>query len=214
MFSLPEASQASLKKWQGVIIDGYGLTGFSVAWCGEPSKDTITKANLKTSNVFILRQGDFFKYAVHDPSGFKEIPEKWYSKCFLKVTDLPSENIVTVCVNGSFVDLPFLPHSLYNRKLGAKKRKKTHNVDNSVVYPTWKNQKGKGIHFKVAKAFKEVFDKADSNEVTLQDPFEGYDSLADIRATETGRQAFKIVAGFVYYHCRDNLGYPLNLNAR
>jgi len=214
MFSLPEASKDSLKKWQGVVIDGYGLSGFSVAWCGEPFEGTITKTNLKPNNVFILRQGDFFKYATHDSSGFKEIPEKWYSRCFLKVNELPSENIVTVCVNGSFVDLPFLPHALYNRKIGAKRRKKTHNVDNSVVYPTWKNQKGKGIHFKVAKAFKDIFDKADSNEITLQDPFEGYDSVNDIQATKTGRQAFKIVAGFVYYHCRDNLGYPLNLNTR
>lgn len=214
MFSLPEASAATLKKWQGMVIEGHKLSGFSVAWCGEPYKGTITKSSLKPENVFILRQGDFFKYAIHDSNGFKEIPEKWYSKCFLKVSDLPSENIVTVCVNGSYVDLPFLPHSLFNRKTSAKRRKKAHNVDHSVVYPTWRHQKGKNIHFKVARAFKDVFDKADANELSLQDPFEGYESLEDLQATKTGRAAFKTVAGFVYYHCRDNLGYPLNLNTR
>lgn len=214
MFSLPEASAATLKKWQGMVIEGHKLSGFSVAWCGEPYEGTITKSSLKPENVFILRQGDFFKYAIHDSNGFKEIPEKWYSKCFLKVSDLPSENIVTVCVNGSYVDLPFLPHSLFNRKTSAKRRKKAHNVDHSVVYPTWRHQKGKNIHFKVARAFRDVFDKADANELSLQDPFEGYDSLEDLQATKTGRAAFKTVAGFVYYHCRDNLGYPLNLSTR
>ena len=98
MFSLPEASASTIKKWQGMVIEGHDLSGFSVAWCGEPYKGTITKSNLKPSYVFILRHGDYFKYAVHDSSGFKEIPEKWYSKCFLKVSELPSENIVTVCV--------------------------------------------------------------------------------------------------------------------
>jgi len=214
MFSLPEASAKTVKKWQGLVIEGYNMSGFSVAWCGEPYEGTITKSNLKPANVFILRQANFFKYAIHDAKGFKEIPEKWYSKCFLKVSDLPSENIVTVCVNGSFVDLPYLPHSLFNRKAGAKRRKKTHNVDHTVVYPTWRHRKGTTIHFKVARAFKDLFDRADANEISLQDPFEGYESLEDLQTTKTGRSALRTVAGFVYYHCRDNLGYPLNLNTR
>lgn len=214
MFPLPEACHATLKKWQGTVIEGYGLTGYSVAWCGEPFNGTITKGNITPKCVFILRHSDYFKYAVHDVSGFREIPEKWYSKCFLKVSEIPSENIVTVCVNGSYVDLPFLPHSLFNRKMSAKRRKKIHKVDHTVVYPTWEHQKGKTIHFKVAKSFKDIFNKADANEITLQDPFEGYESMEEIKATKTGRHAFKIVAGFVYYHCRDNLGYPLNLNTR
>jgi hypothetical protein len=214
MFSLPEASHATLKKWQGMVIEGHDLSGFSVAWCGEPFNGTIAKGTIKPKNVFILRQGDYFKYAVHDSSGFKEIPEKWYSKCFLKVSEIPSENIVTVCVNGSFVDLPFLPHSLFNRKASAKRRKKIHKIDHTVVYPTWEHQKGSSIHFKVARSFKEIFDKADANEVTLQDPFEGYESMEEVKATKTGRLAYKTVAGFVYYHCRNNLGYPLNLNTR
>jgi hypothetical protein len=214
MFTLPEASHATLKKWQGMVIEGHDLTGFSVAWCGEPFNGTLTKGNIKPKNVFILRQADYFKYAAHDSSGFKEIPEKWYSKCFLKVSEIPSENIVTVCVNGSYVDLPFLPHTLFNRKTSAKRRKKVHRVDNTAVYPIWEHREGKTIHFKVAKSFKEIFDKADSNEITLQDPFEGYESMDEIKATKTGRLAFKTVAGFIYYHCRDNLGYPLNLNTR
>ena len=214
MFSLPEASAETVKKWQGMVIEGHSLTGFSISWCGEPFEGTISKSNVKPMHVFVLRQGDFFKYAVHDSNGFKEIPEKWYSKCFLKVKDIPSENLVTVCVNGSFINLPFLPHSLFNRKTSAKRRKKSHNVDHTVVYPTWKHVDGGSIHFKVARAFKSIFDRADANELTLQDPFEGYADMDEIQATKTGRSAFKTVAGFVYYHCRDNLGYPISLNAR
>jgi len=212
MFSLPEASASTIKKWQGVVIEGQSMSGFSVAWCGEPFKGTITKSNIKPKHVFILRQSNYFKYGVHDVKGFREIPDKWYSKCFLNISEIPSENIVTVCVNGSFVDLPFLPHSLFNRKMHVKRRKKSHSVDHSVVYPTWKHQEGTSVHFKVASAFKSLFDKADANEINLQDPFEGYENLEEVQSTKTGRRAFMTVAGFVYYHCRDNLGYPLNLN--
>ena len=211
MFPLPEAPADVIRTWQGTVIEGHKLSGYSVVWCGQPYKGSITKSSLKPEHVFILRQGGNFKYAVHDRNGFKEIPEKWYSKCFTNLIDIPSENIVTMRVNGSFVDLPFLPQPLFNRKQGTKRRKKKHNVDHSIVYPMWKHQKGDGIHFNVAKSFKQLFDKADAGEVNLQDPFEGYADMSELQSTKTGRAAFRIVAGFVYYHCRDNLGYPVSL---
>ena len=107
-----------------------------------------------------------------------------------------------------FVEVPFLPDILYQRKNTTKRRKRVHKIVHKV-YPTWRNQTGKSIHFKVAKHFKELFDQADADEITLQDPFSGYTSVSDIQSSQTGRMAFKTVAGFIYYHCRDNLGYPL-----
>jgi len=162
---------------------------------------------MKPKNTFILKHGDTFKYAYND-GNFKEIPDKWYGKSFLRVDDVPAENLVTIQLNSKFVQVPFLPEVLYVRKTSTKRRKKTHKIINNV-YPTWRNSSGKTIHFKVAEHFKDIFDKADSQELTLQDPFAGYSSIDDIQASQTGRLAFKTVAGFVYYHCRDNLGYPV-----
>ena len=178
-----------------------------MVYSAEASSEKISKSSMTPRNTFILKHGGTFKYAYYD-GFFKEIPERWYGKAFLRVNDVPSENLVTIQLGGKFIEVPFLPEVLYLRKSSTKRRKKTHKIT-TKVYPTWKNTTEKTIHFKVAEHFKEIFDKADSHEVSLQDPFAGYASLEELQASQTGRQAFKTVAGFVYYHCRDNLGYPL-----
>lgn len=178
-----------------------------VVYPAESSTEKVTKALMKPKLTFILKHGDTYKYAYND-GFFKEIPEKWYGKSFLRIEDVPNENLVTIQLNGKFIEVPFLPTVLYLRKTSTKRRKKTHKIINNV-YPTWRNASGKTIHFKVAEHFKDIFEKADAQELTLQDPFAGYSSLEEINASQTGRLAFKTVAGFVYYHCRNNLGYPV-----
>jgi len=208
MFPLPNPKKKSITKWQGTHITTKGtLEGFVVVYPAEVSADKLTKAMMKPKHTFILKHSGTFRYAYNDGS-FKEIPDKWYGKAFLRIDDVPSDNLVTIQLNGRFIEVPFLPEVLYLRKTSTKRRKKTHKIINNV-YPTWKNATGKNIHFKVAEHFKDIFDKADAQELTLQDPFAGYSSLEDLNASQTGRQAFKTVAGFVYYHCRDNLGYPV-----
>ena len=39
-----------------------------------------------------------------------------------------------------------------------------------------------------------------------------YMTMEEIKKSKTGKMAFRTVAGFVYYHCRDNLGYPIDIN--
>jgi len=208
MFPLPKAKKKNIRKWQGIQVTTKGaLEGFTVVYPGEESNCKITKCLMKPKYTFILKHGDTFKYAYYDGS-FKEIPAKWYGKAFSRFEDVPSENVVTIQLNGKFVEVPFLPDILYQRKNTTKRRKRVHKIVHKV-YPTWRNQTGKSIHFKVAKHFKELFDQADADEITLQDPFSGYTSVSDIQSSQTGRMAFKTVAGFIYYHCRDNLGYPL-----
>jgi hypothetical protein len=208
MFSLPSPKKKSISKWQGTHIGKKGgLEGFVVVYPAEASGEKLTKTLMKPKNTFIVKHGGTFKYAYND-GFFKEIPERWYGKAFLRTDDVQSENLVTIQLNGTFVEVPFLPEVLYLRKTSTKRRKKHHKIINSV-YPTWRNATGKSIHFKVAKQFKQIFEKADAQELTLQDPFAGYSSLEELQSSQTGRQAFKTVAGFVYYHCRDNLGYPL-----
>lgn len=211
MFSLPKPDISISKKWQGVILTKDPFQGFAVVWPAKILETKMTKTVMAPAYTFILRNGEYFKYAYCDKNGFKEMPEKWYSKCFQNYTDIPQENMVTVNVNGVYVEVPFLPNSLFERKTTTKRRKKTHTIVHNVVYPTWKHQKGKTIHFQVAKHFKELFDRADNGEVELMDPFQGYKSMEELNNSKTGRQSFRIVAGFVYHQCRDNLGYPLTL---
>jgi len=208
MFTLPNPKKKSIAKWHGQQVARKGpLEGFVVVYPAEGCSEKMTKMLMKPKNTFILKHGGTFKYAYND-GFFKEIPERWYGKAFLRVDDVPSENLVTITLNGKFIEVPFLPDVLYLRKTTTKRRKKTHKIINNV-YPTWRNTSGKTVHFKVAQHFKDLFDKADAQELTLQDPFSGYSSMEDLQSSQTGRLAFKTVAGFVYYHCRDNLGYPL-----
>ena len=211
MFPLPKANLLNCKKWQGVILTKQPFEGFAVVWPGSVFESKMTKTCMGPEYTFILRNGDYFQYAYCDKDGFKEIPEKWYSKCFQNITEIPQENIITININGVYTEVPFLPTSLFDRKTSTKRRKKTHNIIHTVTYPTWKHQNGKTIHLQVAKKFKEIFDKADNGEVELMDPFEGYNSIQELNQSKSGRQAFRIVAGFVYHQCRENLGYPLVL---
>jgi hypothetical protein len=208
MFSLPSPKKKIIKQWQGAHVSSRGsLEGFVVVYPAEESSVKLTRSLMKPKFTFILKRGDAFKYAFNDGS-FKEIPERWYGKAFLRVEDVPSENVVTIQLCGKFVEVPFLPEVLYQRKNSTKRRKKSHKIIQNV-YPTWRNCTEKNVHFRVAEHFKEIFQKADAQEVILQDPFQGYSSLEELQASQTGRQAFKIVAGFVYHHCRNNLGYPI-----
>ncbi len=211
MFPLPKANLTTCRKWQGVRLTKPPFEGFAVVWPGSVLDSKMTKTHMGPEYVFILRNGDYFQYAYSDKEGFKEIPEKWYSKCFQNITDIPQENIITININGVYTEVPFLPNSLFERKTSTKRRKKTHNIIHTVTYPTWKHQKGETIHLQVAKKFKETFDKADNGEMELMDPFEGYKSIEELNQSKSGRQAFRIVAGFVYHQCRENLGYPLVL---
>lgn len=211
MFPLPKPSLALSKKWQGVILTKAPFEGFTVLWPGLTLESKMTKTCMGPTYAFVLRSGEYFKYAYCDKDGFKEIPEKWYSKCFQNITEIPQENMVTINTNGVYIEVPFLPSVLFDRKTSTKRRKKTHNIIHTVTYPMWKHQKGKTIHLQVANEFKQIFDKADNGEVELMDPFEGYKNMHGLNQSKTGRQAFRIVAGFVYHQCRDNLGYPVTL---
>lgn len=211
MFPLPKPSLDNLKKWQGCVLTKKKFEGFAVVWPAETFEAKMTKAVLQPSHVFILRSGDDFEYAYCDKDGFQGLPEKWYSKCFQNLSDVPQDNLVTINLNGVFTEVPFLPDSLFQRKTSTKRRKKTHSIVHNVVYPTWKHQKGKNVHFQVAKQFKDLFDRADNGEVELMDPFQGYSSVEEVKKSKSGRQALRIVAGFIYHQCRDNLGYPVPL---
>lgn len=211
MFPLPKPSVESLKKWQGCVLTKEPFKGFVVVWPAEVHEGKMTKAAMHPGLVFILRNGDMFTYAYFDCDGFQEVPEKWYAKCFQNLANIPQENLITVSLNGVFTEVPFLPTVLFQRKTSTKRRKKTHNIVHNVVYPTWKHQKGKSVHFQVAKQFKELFDRADNGEVELMDPFQGYTCLEEVKKSKSGRQALRTVAGFIYHQCRDNLGYPVSL---
>ena len=142
-----------------------------------------------------------------DKNGFFEVPEKWYVKCFLKLNFKPSENTTTMKVRNAFVELPYYPTSYFRKMFASKKRKRFAQVKANLMFPTWRHVTESGDHLKVAKSFHDLFKRADANEIQLNDPFEGYKSLEDILKNKAGKMAYMTIACFIYYHCRDNLGY-------
>ena len=93
MFPLPQAPDEVLNQWQGVKLKGLNhLTDFTIVWCGVPETVRLHRNNVKAEHVFVLKKGDQFKYAYHDAAGFNELPEKWYTRCFTRIDNIPSNN--------------------------------------------------------------------------------------------------------------------------
>ena len=116
MFPLPRPDVENCKKWQGALVEHEPFVGYSVVWPALCINTKMSKSSLEPKYTFILRQGNIFKYAYHDKDGFKEIPEKWYSKCFVNITEVPQENLMTINLYGVFTEVPFLPDNLFQRK--------------------------------------------------------------------------------------------------
>ena len=83
-------------------------------------------------------------------------------------------------------------------------------IQSDILFPTWKHVTKHKETIDVAEGFGELFSRADANEIELTDPFSGYSSVADIKRNKTGNVVYMAIAGFVYHHCRENLGYPTN----
>ena len=184
MFPLPQAPDEIVDKWQGVKLKGLNhLTDFTVVWCGAPCKVRLHRNNIKPEHVFVLKRGDQFKYAYHDAAGFSELPEKWYARCFTRIDSIPSDNQITMSIGGTYVDLPYLPTSLFNRKMSTKKRK-THRVCLSNVYPRG-STRGGGRALGGRQGVQEHLRQSRRGEIILQDPFEGYTSMEDVQRSKT-----------------------------
>lgn len=211
MFTLPTACDDTLTEYQGKVLQGYsGFENFTIVWCGEPFTGTMTKGTMSPKHVFVLRKKKQYKWVYQDDGGFFEILEKWYSKSFLKLNFTPSENNTTMKVKNAFVELPYYPPSYFSKLFASKKRKRYAQIQTDVMFPTWQHLKNNTRKVEVAKSFKDMFSRADAHEIQLKDPFEGYDNLHDIMKNKTGKVAYMTIAGFVYHHCRDNLGYPIS----
>ena len=213
MYTLPVASDDILTKYQGTTLEGYSaFENFTIIWCGEPSKGTLTRATVLPKHIFVLRNRREYKWVYQDSGGFLEVPEKWYGKCFLKLNFKPSENKATVKVKNAFVELPYYPASHFAKMFTSKKRKRFAQIKSDVTFPTWEHVNKQEDELDIAKSFKTLFDRADANEIELKNPFEGYSSIESILKNKVGKLAYMTVACFIYHHCRVNLGYPTNLS--
>ena len=208
MYTLPEASAVSIEKWQGTVLQEY--PDFTVVWCGEPYDKVLNKNSIKPKHVFILKNQQNFKWIYMDKRGTAEIPAKWYAKCFEKLDFNPSENTATLKVQNTYIDLPLYPSCLYTKLYSSKKRKRFCEIQSDITFPTWKHVERNKETIDVAEALGELFSKADANEIELKDPFSGYTSISEIQKNKTGNLMYLAIAGFVYHHCRENLGYPIS----
>lgn len=213
MFTLPYANDALIKKWFQKSIVGYDdFANFKIVWCGTPATLILTKSNIQPEHVFIVcNKKQKYKWLYHDEKGFSEIPDKWYSKCFLSLEHTPKQNKTKVVVNKKEISLPYYPESYYKKLFTNKKRKRISSTTNNVMFPTWKNIVTPKKSLDIAQSLKILYDKADTGEIILEDPFEGYSSVDDLMKNKIGHTAYMTIASFVYHHCRENLGYPINL---
>jgi hypothetical protein len=209
MYTLPTASAKSAKKWEGDSVEGF--PDFEIVWCGEDSTKVLRKNTIAPKNVFILSRDGMYKWLYIDANGASEIPHAWYTHCFNKMHVKPTHNGATVKINGTGVHLPLYPNPYYSKLFPVKKRKRAVKIQSGILFPTWEHSKHVTGVIDVACQFKELFSSADLGEITLPDPFNGYSSVSAILENKAGKQAYMAIAGFVYHHCRDNLGYPINL---
>lgn len=204
MFPLPVTSDENLH-WLGHVVESGALNGFRVVWAGSPIKKP-NKNNIESRHVFILQLAQVFEYAYYNCKRFIPLPEKWYCKCF-HVENIPHENRMTVRVANAFVELPFLPESIFERKKTTHKRKRAHSiVPLSRNFPTWRVVEDAPTPW-LALAFNDLFRQADEGAIELGDPLDGYDE--SIMDDPRGKQIYLTIASFVYNHCRDNLGFPV-----
>ena len=208
MYTLPEAAADVVEKWQGAEMQEF--PDFTVVWCGEPSVKILNRNSIKPKNVFVLKHRQTFKWVYMDKKGVAEIPYKWYAKCFQKLDFKPSQNVATLKIQNAYIDIPLYPTSYYAKLQTSKKRKRFSEIQSDILFPTWKHVTKHKETIDVAEGFGELFSRADANEIELSDPFSGYSSVAEIKRNKTGNMVYMAIAGFVYHHCRENLGYPTN----
>jgi hypothetical protein len=214
MFTLPYASKDIIQTWFQKNIIGYdNFANFKIIWCGTPANTLLHKNNIKPEHVFIIsNKKNKYKWVYHDKKGFSEIPDKWYSKCFLPLENSPKQNKTSVLILKKEITLPYYPDFYYRKLYANKKRKRiTNTTTNNIIFPTWKNIVQPKKSLNIAQSLKSLFDKADAGEIILDDPLEGYNCIDDLLKNKVGHTVYMNIASFVYHHCRENLGYPIHL---
>ena len=142
------------------------------------------------------------------------------------MSSVPEDNMIKIqLTRRQSVRVPYIPDAFLQskrQKTSRVKRKRTlstsvpessvENIDFDTKVPEWQilgNEQNRHSPVKreILVLLRSVIDFADTNHVVrLPDPFEGCETLSDIRNDESKVRSLKVIASFVSHYCRAELG--------
>lgn len=232
-FPLPRASQANYTKYYKQTVQSGQLIRYKFLWVGTPLecrfKSDALKDTIGPHNVFILKKGASFAYAVVDKTDeVYKLPKKYFSTCFpgVQYGSIPPKNLITVKITRKeSIEVPYIPMSFLQQKrvkTTRPKRKRTPSLDDhhshtegidfNEIHATWhvlQNKQVRDVPIKrsILLLIRKLLQYSDGNTSYVPtDPFAGLQNMADIQNDECKTKTLKVILGFVYHYCRAELG--------
>jgi len=237
-YPLPRASQEWYTKFFQTTIKKGALSGFTIQWVGQPLtcrfKSDRIKNILSPQNVFILKKGNAYEYALIDDRGnCYKLPRKFFTVCFpnISLNAVPEDNRFEIQITKrKKIKLPFIPDSFLEQKktkTSRKRRKLYHTVDSppvsnveSIDYnvsnvPSWHvlqntTQNNRSIKKEIVHLIRSVIALTDSSSFILSDPFESVENIDDLIKKDGLSEKFKVIISFIFHYCRQELGLHVN----
>lgn len=226
MYPLPLASQEDYTKWFRHKITKGKLKNYVIKWCGKQLTKRFKFENviIESKNIFICQLEDKYEYIIIDKNqDIFKLPKKYYTNCFpgIHYINVPSNNRMEVNISNSIkVVLPVIPQSfLDSKKIKTRKRRRimtsstvaTEQMNFDQRYPKWhvleNTQNNECLHKEMMLLVRSIVKYADKNHnYKLFDPFKEVDSIQNIKKSKKLLHMLKIVCGFVYHHCKSELG--------
>lgn len=234
-YPLPRSSQENYTNYFNKVIQKGTLENYKIIWVGSALpcrfKATQTKQVLSPNNVFIVKKGEAFEYAVMDnKENVFKLPKKFFTVCFpnVSINSIPENNRVEYQITKKQkVVLPYIPDTFLQQKrtkTNRKRRKMYHNVESppaekdieSIDFdrkniPSWyvlqKETDGNDILKKqVVLMIRSVIGMVDSSNFVLEDPFGRVEHVDELCKKEEYVEKLKIITSFIFHYCRAELG--------
>jgi len=231
-FPLPKASQQYYTRWFHRTVPSGQLKDYKILWVGVPLscrfasdlKDVVTP-----ENVFILKKNTSFAYALIDSMDqVHRLPKKYFTICFpgVQISSVPENNMIKIqLTRRQSINVPYIPDAFLQskrQKTSRVKRKRSHsisttdsgveNIDFDTKVPEWhilgnEQNRESPVKREILVLLRSIIDFADTNHaMRLPDPFEGCESLSDIKNDEGKTRSLKVIASFISHYCRAELG--------
>ena len=234
-YPLPRSAQEHYSKFFQTTVKKGVLQGYKIQWVGCPLpcrfKSEQIKNIISPQHVFIMKKedDDTFEYALIDNRGnVYRLPKKYYTVCFpsISLNQVPKDNRFEIQITKrKKMCLPFIPDSFLEQKkqkTNRKRRKLYHNVEsppaqsiesidfNKQDVPSWhvlQNTDKDVTMFKkeLVQLIRSVIKITDESSFVLKDPFDGINSIDELKNKQEFYEKFKTIISFVYHYARAEL---------
>ncbi len=242
-FPLPRASQANYTKYFKHTVGSGPLIRYRILWVGQPLdcrfKSDDLKATVGPHNVFILKKGASFEYALVDNTeSVHRLPKKYFSTCFpgVQYTAIPPDNMIKIKITrNESIEVPYIPTSFLQQKrlkTTSSKRKRSHSlndesrcveaIDFGATHPEWHVLTNSQIRDdpnkrRIMCLIRMLIQHADVTQGYIPtDPFDGIVDLKDLLNDTVRTTRLKTILGFIVHYCRSEMGChpPRDVDAR